>query len=76
VLGHEDWRGAMADINEDGLCVLSKVYVLLRKASSLDEGNRFERLNRPPSVTLSLTSDMNASSCLHFSQKAALAVIP
>ncbi|GJY07330.1 hypothetical protein Tco_0374384 [Tanacetum coccineum] len=27
VLGHEDWRGAVADINEDGFCVLSKVYV-------------------------------------------------
>ncbi|GJR15745.1 hypothetical protein Tco_0798397 [Tanacetum coccineum] len=26
VLGHEDWRGAVADINEDGFCVLSKVY--------------------------------------------------
>ncbi|GJU06668.1 urease isoform X1 [Tanacetum coccineum] len=26
VLGYEDWRGAVADINEDGFCVLSKVY--------------------------------------------------
>ncbi|GJU10255.1 putative reverse transcriptase domain-containing protein [Tanacetum coccineum] len=26
VLGYEDWTGAVADINEDGFCVLSKVY--------------------------------------------------
>ncbi|GJU62272.1 putative reverse transcriptase domain-containing protein [Tanacetum coccineum] len=26
---YEDWRGAVADINEDGFCVLSKVYATL-----------------------------------------------
>ncbi|GJR78938.1 hypothetical protein Tco_0149723 [Tanacetum coccineum] len=26
VLGYEDWRGAVADINEDGFCILSKAY--------------------------------------------------
>ncbi|GKD99408.1 hypothetical protein Tco_1387392, partial [Tanacetum coccineum] len=25
VLGYEDWRGAVADINEDRFCILSKV---------------------------------------------------
>ncbi|GJX05432.1 hypothetical protein Tco_0191348 [Tanacetum coccineum] len=38
VLEYEDWTGAVADINEDGFCVLSKVYetfIILKNLSHL-----------------------------------------